>query len=97
MRLAGSRELELTEVRSLERESRPRGALDGLLIGFASGAVLGAVLALATYDSDSYIVNNRGEAVLLGIGFYGGIGGAVGAAGGYVGGATMEYQLPAQR
>ncbi len=66
-------------------------------IGFATGAVLGAVLGAATYDDKSIVVHSRADAALLGVAFFGGIGGLVGTLVGAAGQATMDYELPAQR
>lgn len=90
------RELELSELRTISRESVPRGALDGLLIGAAMGVVAGALLGAGSYDGSSYVVDNRGESALLGAGILGGVGVLVGAAGGAAGGASLEYAVPAQ-
>jgi hypothetical protein len=90
------RELELSALRTISRESRPRGALDGLLIGGAVGVVAGALLGAGTYDGSDIVVHSRGDAALLGAGMLGGLGLLVGAAGGAVGGASLEYAVPAQ-
>jgi len=86
------RELELGELTGLQSESVARGAGDGFVIGFVAGAVLGGVVAIASWDdsdSQSYLV---GGLLLATAG-----GGLVGAAGGAAGQATYEYALPAQR
>ncbi len=86
------RELELGELTSLRRESGARGAGDGFVIGFIAGAVLGGVVAIASWDdtdSQSYLA--------LGMLLAAGGGGLVGAAGGAAGQATYEYALPPQR
>ena len=91
------RELELTELKTISRKSAGRGALDGLLIGVAAGALFGAVLAGITYEEPGgFVADTRGEAILLNAAGWGGIGVLVGAIGGAVGEATYEYQLPAR-
>lgn len=92
------RELELTELRTISRESRGRGAVDGLLIGAVTGAIFGAVVAVAAWDEDEppIIGPDSLEASIAINGLaWAGIGGLVGALGGAVGAATYEYAIPA--
>jgi hypothetical protein len=93
------RELELGELSGVRRESVGRGALDGLLIGLATGAVAGAALAIGTWSDDDpgYVAHTETEAVALGAAVFGALGGLVGALGGAVGQATIYYAMPAQR
>lgn len=90
------RELELTELETISRESAGRGAIDGLLIGLAAGAVFGAVVAVAAYDEDEPPIvgpDSLEGSIALGGLVWAGIGGLVGALGGAVGTATYEYEV----
>ncbi|MEP0547940.1 MAG: hypothetical protein ABJF88_13480 [Rhodothermales bacterium] len=82
-------------IESISFPTGGRHAGEGFAIGFGSGAALGYVVGLSTYEGPDIVISSRGDSALAGALLFAGLGGLTGLLIGYGSEARDVFELTA--